>query len=77
MMRSKLTATMKPEMRGTSRDPRPLQQEHWIVKLRMFDNGRTFQVPAIKWEKLRENDRVKVRYRTGKYIGTFWAAEIE
>ena len=70
---------MKPEARGTSRDPRALNHEQWIVKVRMLDNGRTFQVPADqrKWEKLRENDRVKVRYRTGKYTGTVWAAEIE
>jgi len=70
---------MKPEVRGTSRDPRALQHEQWIVKVRMLDNGRTFQVPAdqAKWEKLRENDRVKVRYRTGKYTGTVWATEIE
>lgn len=70
---------MKPEERGTSRDPRALNHEQWIVKVRMLDNGRTFQVPAdqAKWEKLREKDRVKVRYRTGKYTGTVWAAEIE
>ena len=70
---------MKPEVRGTSRDPRALSHEQWIVKVRILDNGRTFQVPAdqTKWKKLRENDRVKVRYRTGKYTGTVWAAEIE
>ena len=70
---------MKPEVRGTSRDPRVLSHEQWIVKVRVLDDGRTFQVPAdqTKWEKLRENDRVKVRYRTGKYTGTVWAAEIE
>jgi hypothetical protein len=70
---------MKPEMRGTNRDPRALQHEQWLVKVRMLDNGRTFQVPAdqAKWEKLRENEQVKVRYRTGKYTGTVWAAEIE
>ena len=70
---------MKPEARGTSRDPRALNHEQWIVKVRMLDNGRTFQVPTdqARWEKLRENDRVKVRYRTGKYTGTVWAAEIE
>jgi hypothetical protein len=70
---------MKPDDRGTSRDPRALNHEQWIVKVRMLDNGRTFQVPAdqAKWEKLRENDRIKVRYRTGKYTGTVWAAEIE
>ena len=70
---------MKPEVRGTSRDPRALHHEQWIVKVRVLDNGRTFQVPAdqARWEKLRENDRVKVKYRAGKYTGTVWAAEIE
>ena len=70
---------MKPEARGTSRDPRALKDEQWLVKVRMLDNGSTFQVHADRsqWEKLRENDRVKVRYRTGKYTGTVWAAEIE
>jgi len=70
---------MKPEMRGTNRDPRALQHEQWLVKVRMLDNGRTFQVPAdqAKWEKLRENEQVKVRYWTGKYTGTVWATEIE
>jgi hypothetical protein len=70
---------MKPEARGTSRDPRALKHEQWIVKVRMLDDGRTIQVPAdqAQWKKLRENDRVKVRYRTGKYTGTVWAAEIE
>ena len=70
---------MKPEARGTSRDPRALADEQWVVKVRMLDNGQTLQVPAdqAKWEKLRENDRVKVRYRTGKYTGTVWAIEIE
>jgi hypothetical protein len=70
---------MKPEARGTGRDPRALHHEQWLLKVRMLDNSRTFQVPAdqARWEKLRENDRVKVRYRTGKYTGTVWAAEIE
>jgi len=70
---------MKAEARGTSRDPRAFKHERWLVKVRMLDNGREFQVPAdqAKWERLRENDRVKVRYRTGKYTGTVWATEIE
>ena len=70
---------MKTAVRGTSRDPRALSHEQWIVKVRMLDNGRTVQVRAdqAQWEKLRENDRVKVRYRRGKYTGTVWAAEIE
>ena len=37
---------MKPEARGTRSDPRALKHEQWIVKVRMLDNGRTFQVPA-------------------------------
>jgi hypothetical protein len=70
---------MKPEVRGTSRDPRALKDEQWLVKVRMLDNGRTFQVPTdeAKWKKLRENGRVRVKCRTGKYTGTVWAAEIE
>jgi hypothetical protein len=70
---------MKPGVRGTGRDPRALSHEQWLVKVRMLDNGRTIQVPAdqAQWEKLRESDRVKIRYRTGKYTGTVWAAEIE
>jgi hypothetical protein len=70
---------MKPEVRGTSRDPRALKHEQWLVKVRTLDDGRIIQVPAdqAQWRKLRENDRVKVRYRTGKYTGTVWAAEID
>jgi hypothetical protein len=70
---------MKPETRGTSCDPRALKAEQWLVKVRMLDNGRIIQVQAdqAQWKKLRENDKVKVRYRTGKYTGTVWAAEIE
>ena len=70
---------MKSDARGTSRDPRALKDEQWIVKVRMLDNGRRIDVRAdrAQWEKLRENDRVKVRYRVGKYTGTVWASEIE
>ena len=70
---------MKPAVRGTGRDPRALKAEQWLVKVRMIDNGRTIQVHAdqAQWQKLRENDRVKVRYRVGKYTGTVWYAEIE
>jgi hypothetical protein len=44
----------------------------------MLDNGRTIQVHANQahWEKLRENDRVKVNYRVVKYTGTVGGAEI-
>lgn len=70
---------MKPEVRGTGRDPRALKAEQWLVKIRMLDDDRRIQVHAdrAQWEKLRENDRVKVRYRIGKYTGTVWGAEID
>ena len=70
---------MKPEVRGTGRDPRALNAEQWLVKVRMLDDGRRIQVHAdrAQWEKLRENDRVKVTYRIGKYTGTVWGAEFE
>jgi hypothetical protein len=70
---------MKPEARGTDRDPRALKAEQWLVKIRMLDDDRRIQVHAdrAQWEKLRENDRVKVRYRIGKYTGTVWGAEID
>jgi hypothetical protein len=43
------------------------------------NNSRTIQVRAdrAQWEKLRENDRVKLTYRAGKYTGTAWYAEIQ
>jgi hypothetical protein len=71
-------SVMKPDARGTSRDPRALKDEQWIVKVRMRDNGRTIQVRAnrAQWEKLRENDQIKVTYHVGKYTGTVWGAEI-
>jgi uncharacterized lipoprotein NlpE involved in copper resistance len=70
---------MKPEARGTSHDPRALKDEQWLVKVRMLGNGRTIRIQAdqAQWEKLRENDRVNVRYRVGKYTDTVWTAEIE
>jgi hypothetical protein len=61
------------------KDERATNHEQWIVKVRMRDNGRTIEVHAdrAQWEKLRENDRVKVTYRMGKYTGTVWDAEID
>src|SRR5437870_13755737 len=59
------------------KDDRATNQEQWIVKVRMRDNGRTIEVRAdrTQWEKLRESDQVKVKYRVGKYTGTVWDAE--
>jgi len=69
---------MMPEVRGTSRDPRALNSEQWLVKVRMIDSGRTFNVQADQrqFDKLKNGDRVHVRYRIGKYTGTVWGAEI-
>ena len=70
---------MKPEDRGTSRDPRAMSDEQWIVKVRMIRNGRQFNVLASRWQfdKLEEGDRVQVTYRVGKYTGTVWASEVK
>jgi hypothetical protein len=70
---------MEPDVRGTSRDPRALKDEQWLVKVRMIQDGRTFNVQAeqAQFDKLKEGDRVQVRYRFGKYTKTVWAAEIE
>ena len=61
------------------KDARATNHEQWIVKVRMRDNRRLIEVRADRshWEKLRENDRVKVTYRTGKYTKTVWDAEID
>jgi hypothetical protein len=69
---------MKPQVRGTNRDPRALKDEQWLVKVRMLDDGRRIQVHTdrAQWEKMHENDQVKVTYRVGKYTGTVWSAEI-
>ena len=69
---------MKPEVRGTSRDPRALKDEQWRVKVRMIYDGRTFnvQVQQGQFDKLKEGDRVQVRYRLGKYTKTVRGAQI-
>lgn len=61
------------------KDGRATNHEQWIVTVRMLDSGRRIDVRAdqAQWEKLRENDRVKVNYRVGKYTGTVWDSEIE
>ena len=61
------------------KDERATNHEQWIVKVRMLDNGRRIEVRAdrAQWEKLRENERVKITYRVGKYTETVWDAEIQ
>lgn len=70
---------MKKGARGTSLDPRAMDHEQWIVKVRTIEDGRRFSVQTDqpKWDKLKEGDRVQVSYRIGKYTGTVWASEID
>jgi hypothetical protein len=70
---------MSPDVRGTGRDPRATNHEQWIVKVRIIEGGRQFnvQVDQSQWEKVKIGDRVKVAYREGKYTGTVWDAEIQ
>jgi hypothetical protein len=70
---------MKKNVRGTSKDPRAYPGlEQWRIGIRMVEGGRGFMVQAkqAQYEKLKVGDRVKVRYREGKYSGTVWSAEI-
>jgi hypothetical protein len=70
---------MKKDVRGTSKDPRAYPgHEQWRISVRMVEGGRAFTVRAEQrqFEKLKAGDRVKVRYREGKYTGTVWSAEI-
>jgi hypothetical protein len=61
------------------KDARATNHEQWIVKVRMRDSVRTIEVRADRsqWKKLRENDQIKVTYRTGNYTGTVWDAQID
>ncbi len=70
---------MRPEDRGTSRDPRATQHEQWRVEVQMVADGRRVHVQAdrAQFDKLKEGDRVKVSYRVGKYTGAVWDATIE
>jgi hypothetical protein len=69
---------MKPEGRGTSRDPRSLKEEQWLVKVQMVHDRRTFNVPTEQtlFDKLKVGDRVRVSYHLGKYTKTIWGAQI-
>jgi hypothetical protein len=70
---------MKKNLQGTSKDPRAHPGlEQWRIKVQLIDGGRSFTVRAEKaqFEKLKLGDRVKVRYREGKYTGSVWSAEI-
>jgi hypothetical protein len=70
---------MKPQVRGTSRDPRALNEEQWLVKVQIVHDRRTFNVSTeqMLFDQLTAGDRVHVRYRLGKYTKTVWGAQIE
>ena len=70
---------MKPEVRGTSRDPRAMKDEQWRVRVQTISDGRTFnlQTDQSHFDKLKEGDRIRVAYHVGKYTGTIWGAELE
>ena len=63
---------MKKDVRGTSRDPRAMTEEQWIVQVQMVSGLKRIKVQTDKahWEKLKIGDRIKVSYRQGKYTGT-------
>lgn len=72
-------SVMKKEVRGTSKDPRAMDHEQWIVNVQMVADLRQFnaQTDKLHWDKVKVGARVNVSYRQGKYIGTVWAAEID
>ena len=65
--------------RGTGRDPRALNNEQWLVTVRVVEGGRTFRVHAKQeqFERLKAGDVVQIKYGVGKYTGTVWSAEIK
>lgn len=70
---------MKKNVRGTSKDPRAQPGlEQWRITVQMVAGSRSVLVQANKaqYERLKVGDRVRVRYREGKYTGTVWSAEI-
>lgn len=73
------TYVMKKDARGTSRDPRAMSDEQWLVKVQMVSDLRRFDVHTDQahWDKVKIGDRIKVSYRQGKYTGTVWSAEID
>jgi hypothetical protein len=70
---------MKKDVRGTSRDPRALSDEQWVVTVQMVSDLRRIAVHTDKahWDKLKIGDRTHVTYKQGKYTGTVWDADID
>jgi hypothetical protein len=71
-------ALMK-KVRGTSKDPRAINEEQWRIEAQMVSNGRrlTIQTDRAHYEKIKVGDRIKVRYSEGNYTGTAWSADID
>jgi hypothetical protein len=69
---------MKHSVRGTGLDPRATKHEQYLVKVQTTNDGRTFNVPTDqkRFRELTLGSRVLVEYRTGKYTGSIWAAEL-
>jgi hypothetical protein len=70
---------MDKDVRGTSKDPRALTNEQWLVRVELISGGRKIDVHADRrqYEKVKLGDHVEVTYREGKYTGTIWSAEIK
>lgn len=69
---------MKRDARGTSKDPRALDQEQWLVQVEMVQDLRRITVRTDRrhFDKVKVGDRIKVSYHQGKYTGTVWSAQI-
>jgi len=70
---------MDKDLRGTSKDPRALTNEQWLVRAELISGGRKIDAHADRrqHEKVKPGDHVQISYRTGKYTGTIWSAEIK
>jgi hypothetical protein len=73
------TYVMKKNVRGTGKDPRASSLEQWLMKVEMIQDRRRFTIAAdrARFLKYKVGDRVRVRYKEGKYTGTVWGSQIE
>ena len=69
---------MDKGVRGTSKDPRALTNEQWLVRVELISNRRKVDVHAgqRQYDRVKPGDHVEITYRQGKYTGTIWSAEI-
>lgn len=70
---------MDKAVRGTSKDPRAMADEQWLVRVQLVTGGRRIDVHSdrAQYEKVKPGDHVQITYREGKYTGTVWSAEID